>query len=129
EFLRRARDHLVAERRQGVLQVRQGENLDDRAIERGDDRFWRSGRDEDSDPTIALDIGVAGFGHRWHVGQRLRAGLARYRERPQRSVLDVWHDRRRHVDPDGDVAGYEGGDRRTSAGEGYVHEVEAERQT
>src|SRR2546430_14415673 len=68
EFLRRARDHLVAERRQGVLQVRQRENLDDRAIKRGDDRFWRSGRDEDSDPTFALDIGVAGFGHRWSAG-------------------------------------------------------------
>ena len=54
--------------------------------------------------------------------------VGRYRERPQRSVLDVRHEWRHHVDPDGGVAGDERGDRRASPAEGYVHKVEAECQ-
>src|SRR5262249_35221189 len=107
------------------LHVRQRKNLDDLSMERGDDVFRRSARDEDSDPTVPLDIGIAGFSHRWHVGQRPRARLARYRKCPQLAALDLRHDWRKHIEAKRCLASDAGGDRRTSASERYVHEVEA----
>jgi hypothetical protein len=50
EFLRSARDRLVAQRRQAFLH--KCDEMDDLAIQQGDDFFWRSGGNEDTDPAV-----------------------------------------------------------------------------
>src|SRR5262249_47362015 len=125
ELLRRACDHFEAERRQALLQVRQGKNCHDLALERADDLVRRSGGSQEADPTVAFDLRIAGLGGRWYVGKELRARLTRHRQRPQLPGFERLHGRRQRAPDDRGVAG----DRRGRAVEGDVHEVERERQT
>src|SRR5262245_21580174 len=60
-------DRLKAKLRELLLRDWQRNDLDDFAIEQGDDLAWRSDRDEDSNPVVALDVRVAGFGHGGYV--------------------------------------------------------------
>src|SRR5262249_55503547 len=83
ELLRRAADRFEAERRQALLHVRQRNDLRDLALDRADDLVRRSGRSQESDPTVAFDLRIARLGGRRRVGQELRARLARHRERAQ----------------------------------------------
>src|SRR5262249_41567961 len=76
EFLRRASDRFEAERRQALLHIRQSDNRRDLALERADDLVRRSGGRQESDPTVAFDLRIAGLGGRPDVGKELRAGPA-----------------------------------------------------
>src|SRR5262249_47679278 len=73
ELLRRACDHFEAERRQALLHVQQGKNCHDLALERADNLVRRSGGRQESDPTVAFDLRIAGLGGRRYVGEELRA--------------------------------------------------------
>src|SRR5262249_11489856 len=54
--LRRACHRLEAERRQAFLDLRKRDASHDLSIQRGDDVFRRSGRYEETDPLIGLDV-------------------------------------------------------------------------
>src|SRR5215468_5512644 len=82
ELLRRACDHFEAERRQALLHVRQGKNCHDLALERADNLVRRSGGRQESHPTVALDLRIAGLDGRRYVGKKLRARPARHRQCP-----------------------------------------------
>jgi hypothetical protein len=59
-FVGRVADRLVAKRHQALRHGRQVENLDNLLIEKRDDVSIRSGRGENSDPGVALNIWVSG---------------------------------------------------------------------
>src|SRR6516165_8529038 len=123
EFLWRASDRVIAE---ALLHFRQRDYLDDLAMEGGDDLLWRSGWNEDPNPTVALDVRITHFSHRWNIGHCLGALLARDRQRPQLAVLDIRCNRSQRREADRGVASDDGGVGWTCAIEGHVHEVEAE---
>src|SRR5262249_11268883 len=91
EFLRRASDRFEAERRQALLHIRQSDDCRDLALERADDLVRRSGGRQESDPTVAFDLRIAGLGGRRYVGKELRARLARHRQRAQLPGLERLH--------------------------------------
>src|SRR6516225_3503118 len=69
EFFGRAGDSFETERRQAFLHVRQCDDPCDLALNRADDLIRRSGWSQKSDPAIALDVRIAGFGGRRDVGE------------------------------------------------------------
>jgi hypothetical protein len=68
EFLWRASDRVIAEGHQAIVHFRQRDYLDDLAMEGGDDFLWRCGWNEDPNPTVALDVRITDFSHRWNIG-------------------------------------------------------------
>src|SRR5262249_62168341 len=126
EFLWRASDRVIAEGHQAFLHFRQRDYLDDLAMDGGDDLLWRCGWNEDPNPTVALDVRITDFSHRWNIGHLLGALLARDRQRPQLAVLDIRCNRSQRREADRGVASDDGGVGWTCAIEGHVPEGEAE---
>ena len=115
EFLRRARDRLEAEHRQALPDVRQRHDPDDLAMEESDDRFRRSGRNDDALPVVAHDVRIAGLRRRGQVRQRLRARLARHREAAQLALDHLLGGRRRRGEADRRMAPDRRADRQARA--------------
>src|SRR5262249_13309533 len=79
-------------------------------------------------PRFARNVGITSLCHGGDVGQRLRAGLARDRRRPQLPAFARGRARSHGAEGNRRVARDRRGNCRAAAIEWYVYEVEAERQ-
>src|SRR5215468_7331959 len=104
EFLRRARDHVVAERSLALFHLGCRQALDDLAVEERDHLLRGAGRHHESHEAITCDVGIAAFRHGRHIGQRLRTHLAGDRQCSHLSVIDQRHCDRRGAHADGRMA-------------------------
>src|SRR5262249_11630345 len=98
-------------------------------MKQADDVLRGSGWDENAHPAIALDLRIASFSHGWNIRQNLRARFARNCKRAHVAFFDLRNGRCRGTKADRSVPPDDRGDRRATAIERDVHEIEAERET
>src|SRR5262249_18427151 len=94
ELVRRAFDRVEIKRLQALLHVRMRDELDNRAMERGDDLLRCRDRHQDAEPLVPLKDRLAAFCGGWDVGQLARARFARERERAQMALHEQRYGRR-----------------------------------
>src|ERR1700680_4487758 len=78
EFLRAIADRLEAELRQALPHIRLRNDLDDFPVKQRDDVLRRTGGNENPDPGVAIEVGIAGLGNRGQVRKRLRSVVAHH---------------------------------------------------
>src|SRR6266567_745098 len=66
-LFRRIANRLETKRRKSLLDVRQSDDLDDLAMEQRGNLLGCSGWNNECQPSLTLNVGIAGFRHAWHV--------------------------------------------------------------
>src|SRR5262245_57049079 len=128
EFRWRAGDRLEAEYVKTLPDVRQRHDPNDLPIYEVDDLLRRSGRNDDSLPVVARDVGVAELSRGRQVGQRPGARPACHRKTAQFALDHLCGSRRWRGEADWGMACNVRAHRQARAVEWYMHKIKPKRQ-